>query len=771
MDSHVRKVALRLLAIGLAGAVSSCSNGKNGAQGAPGAAAVDRGSIAGSVKDQAGAAVAGAAVTTDPATVTAQTDTGGAFTLASIPIGAYAVVAAKTGYVGGRLDGVGVAAGATVHVTVAIAAAAPTAGSVSGTISGAKIGGAAALAGAQVCVEGTSTCTTTANDGTYTLSPVAPGFAFVSAAATGFLPGEARQAAYVAAGAAVTGADVTLSGKPPDAATYLGSTACLGCHSGLDPDVVAAWQGSAHASAFDRTTAHVDVTGWPAEPASCTAPGVLDSGVAAADPVDGATREVYLVRWMTGCGAGKPPFAMAFDATGTLDVLPVTGSAGGVATGAGACGNGGIVPAGTDCTANLGGAGATASKGWWQQEYLIAIGPAAKPSWVGWDTTNTPDDALVLPLAWNQRARGWIAAPDYSTDQGGTWSQSCSGCHEVGLRLALDATGHVASYSSAGANIGCEKCHGPGSAHVAASGDPKLIVNPRHLTAQAEREVCAQCHSQGVSSVSPAGAFGFAWNDQAAAGGGNFIAGVHALSGFQAGPSFGDPGFYWPALFPSSDHLTAVDVGASVHANNAYEKLTCAECHSGHGGTGGPLRFDRRDAKTGDDYAFQANDAVLRDDVACLACHATHGSFAGIALADAARYHLSMGGTALLNGAAFAPAASAQATSASLVATTVSQHMLAKAGMPAYYDPTGTVGGPVGRCASCHMPKTACTGSFFALPDARGNPANAIGDVTAHTFAVAWPDASLATVAAATSWDTVMPSSCGACHAAYRFAR
>jgi hypothetical protein len=93
--------------------------------------------------------------------------------------------------------------------------------------------------------------------------------------------------------------------------------------------------------------------------------------------------------------------------------MPVNGSAGGVATDAGQCGNGGIVPADAPCSANLGGAGASAAVGWWQQEYFVDIGTASKPSWVTWDTTGTPTDALVLPAAWNQRSQQWVPAPDY----------------------------------------------------------------------------------------------------------------------------------------------------------------------------------------------------------------------------------------------------------------------------------------------------------------------------------------------------------------------
>lgn len=791
-------VAAAFLALGLAACTGSTgptgatgqtgptgSTGPTGPTGPAGTPAVDRGTIAGTVKDPTGAPVAAATVSTDPATVTAQTDATGAFTLSSIPIGAYTVVASKTGYVDGKLTAVGVGAGGTVNVSLVLAVAPTTPGSLSGTIRGRKGNPAAStpVAGAQVCVEGTSNCATSAADGTYTLPGVAPGILFVSASATGFLTGETREATFLAAGAAVPGVDVTLSGMPSASATYVGSAGCPGCHTALPStaDLVTAWQNSAHVTAVDRSLGRLDVNGWPTAAANCTAPNTLDTGFTAPDPAVTTTtpdREVFLVRYAASC---TPAFAMAFDTNqnGTFDatdtILPVSASVGGVATGAGQCGNGGILPTSAPCAANYNAASGTptAEAGWWQQEYLFSISGTSKPAWVTW--TPPAGDMLVLPAAWNQRSHAWVPAPDYNAVQGMTWSTACAGCHEAGLSLAFDSGGNVTSYSAKALNIGCEKCHGPGSAHVGAGGDAQLIVNPAYLTAQSEREVCGQCHSQGVTSTSPSGALGFAWNDQATVGGGNFIPGVHALADFLSAPAYGDPEFYWPSGFPSVDHLTYQDVEANVHANNQFEKIACSSCHGGHGAAGGPFEFAKSSA-AGDAYVFQNNDAVLRNDVLCLACHATHGSFTPITLVDVANYHssapIATGATAtgivLKNGTAYTPAADVQAASTSLIASTVNAHMMATSAMPAYFDPDGAVSGmPVGRCSSCHMPKTTFTGSFFSGTDLRGKQANIIGDVSAHTTKVAWPDMSIATLGAATSWDTVMPNACGSCHTAY----
>ncbi len=754
-----------------------------GSTGSNGTPAVDHGAISGTVRDQIGSPVVAATISTDPSTIAAQTDTAGSFTLASIPIGAYTVVASKTGYIDSKLTGIGVGAGATMNVSLVLASVLPPAGSLSGRVLGRKgtSGVSSPVAGAQVCVEGGSLCANAQSDGTYTLTGVTPGFIFLSASATGYLLGETRQAAFLASGATVTGLDITLSGRPTNSATYVGTITCVSCHTSVSPSVVAAWQNSAHFKAFDRTLNSIDVTGWPAAPASGCTPTTMDTGFMATDPTvttGPMDREVFLVRYKTGCTTTSS-FAMALDTNqnGTVDgsdtIIPVTGSIGGVATGAGQCGNGGIIPANSPCSANLGGTGTTANIGWWQQEYLVSIASGTnKPGWVTWDTTSTPTDMLVLPATWNQRTQAWIPAPDYNPVQSMTFSAACSGCHETGLSFVTDTSGNVTSYSAVSQNIGCEKCHGPGSSHVSAGGDAQLIVNPTYLTAQSEREVCGQCHSQGVASTSPSGALGFAWNSLATVGGGNFIPGVHQLSDFQTAPAYGDPEFYWPSGFPSSDHITYTDFGGNVHANNSYEKMSCANCHSGHAGTGGPSKFQSTAGQSSDQYNFQNNDKILRNDVICLTCHATHGDFALISLTDVANYHISTGGAVQLNGTAFIPNSDQQTQSTDLISSLVNSHMMARAAMPAYFDPTGDVSGmPVGRCSSCHMAKTSFTGAFFSGLDANGKTANVIGDVTSHIFRVAWPVMSLETWSAATSWDGVMPNACGSCHKEYRFGK
>lgn len=124
----------------------------------------------------------------------------------------------------------------------------------------------------------------------------------------------------------------------------------------------------------------------------------------------------------------------------------------------------------------------------------------------------------------------------------------------------------------------------------------------------------------------------------------------------------------------------------------------------------------------------------------------------------------------LLNGTAWTVAATDQATSTQVIADAVNAHMLAQAGMPAYFDPMGAINGqPVGRCSSCHTMKTGWTSNFlFSGPDASGRTASISGDVSSHVFKVATAGHAALSVPGATVWSAIMPSACADCHVEYR---
>jgi predicted CXXCH cytochrome family protein len=70
----------------------------------------------------------------------------------------------------------------------------------------------------------------------------------------------------------------------------------------------------------------------------------------------------------------------------------------------------------------------------------------------------------------------------------------CDGCHSVNYNVQ---TRQVLEW-----NVGCEKCHGPGSEHVRSTA-PSTIVNPARLDYVRANDTCIQCHSQGQPRQKP----------------------------------------------------------------------------------------------------------------------------------------------------------------------------------------------------------------------------------------------------------------------------
>ena len=87
----------------------------------------------------------------------------------------------------------------------------------------------------------------------------------------------------------------------------------------------------------------------------------------------------------------------------------------------------------------------------------------------------------VLPCRWNRREQVWEAV---GSDPGPVWDEVCANCHVTGSGPARED------------GIGCEACHGPGSAHAASPAE----VLPFVFRADEPRRgasVCGSCHLQG----------------------------------------------------------------------------------------------------------------------------------------------------------------------------------------------------------------------------------------------------------------------------------
>jgi predicted CXXCH cytochrome family protein len=128
----------------------------------------------------------------------------------------------------------------------------------------------------------------------------------------------------------------------------------------------------------------------------------------------------------------------------------------------------------------------------WKQRYFKKVG----------------NDYFPLPSQWDVMHKIW--RPYHVADNGDWWAKFypdpagdnsarptgplCDGCHSVGYDIDKNT---VAEW-----NVGCERCHGAGSAH-ADHPTRDNIINPARMDYVHANDVCIQCHSQGQPLGNP----------------------------------------------------------------------------------------------------------------------------------------------------------------------------------------------------------------------------------------------------------------------------
>ncbi len=113
------------------------------------------------------------------------------------------------------------------------------------------------------------------------------------------------------------------------------------------------------------------------------------------------------------------------------------------------------------------------------------------------------------PLSWYTRKARWDLSPGFPAERHYRFTRRvgnhCLACHAGQVvneqADAVDRFSAETPFLEEG--IGCERCHGPGSAHIAAYQEGKevvaesLIVNPARLSRERQQDVCNQCHLEG----------------------------------------------------------------------------------------------------------------------------------------------------------------------------------------------------------------------------------------------------------------------------------
>jgi predicted CXXCH cytochrome family protein len=197
----------------------------------------------------------------------------------------------------------------------------------------------------------------------------------------------------------------------------------------------------------------------------------------------------------------------------------------------------------------------------WKQRYFTSIG----------------DDYFVFPAQWdvlNETWRRYYVEPGtdwwvehYSADQmQRPTGPLCDGCHSTNYDIE---TKQVTEW-----NVGCEKCHGAGEAHVR---DPSNynIVNPARLDNVRGTDVCIQCHSQGQPLETPLNEVYYDWPVGYQPG--DRLADYWRLEEYRLGEATFT---HWPDGSAHKNRMQGNDYVTSTMYTNG---VGCWDCHDVHG--------------------------------------------------------------------------------------------------------------------------------------------------------------------------------------------
>ena len=199
----------------------------------------------------------------------------------------------------------------------------------------------------------------------------------------------------------------------------------------------------------------------------------------------------------------------------------------------------------------------------WKQRYFTRIG----------------DDYFPLSAQWVVAKRQWLP---YMVPPTGDWwaafyppdnlqrptGPTCDGCHSVGYDIH---TKQVAEW-----NVGCERCHGPGSEHVVHP-ERGNILNPAAMDSVAANDTCIQCHSQGRPLTSPIEGKYYDWPV-------GFNVGLKLQDFWKLEDcTLGQTNFlYFPDCTAHKNRMQGNDFVQSVMYRHG---IRCSTCHDVHGTT------------------------------------------------------------------------------------------------------------------------------------------------------------------------------------------
>ena len=197
----------------------------------------------------------------------------------------------------------------------------------------------------------------------------------------------------------------------------------------------------------------------------------------------------------------------------------------------------------------------------WKQRYFTKVGNDYFPLPAQWDVNHR----IWRPYMVQPNTDWWV--PHYPADNmKRPTGPLCDGCHSVNYNVQ---TKTVVEW-----NVGCERCHGPGSEHVRRP-SPATIVNPARLDFVRANDTCIQCHSQGQPVANPIAGQYYDWP-----------------VGFHQGGNLKD---FWTleehklgetsfTHFPDgTGHKNRMQGNDFVQSQMYTHGVTCFSCHDTHG--------------------------------------------------------------------------------------------------------------------------------------------------------------------------------------------
>ena len=222
-----------------------------------------------------------------------------------------------------------------------------------------------------------------------------------------------------------------------------------------------------------------------------------------------------------------------------------------------------------------------------------------------------------------------VAATQALADPTMAGSEACKDCHTQEYAQYL-TTSHGRAQADGAAlpeKMGCETCHGAGSAHVAAGGDKKdpgfaTIGRPDKMAAAKANEICLGCHKGGEQ---------FYWQHSAHARKDLACVSCHSIHNSKDAAH---------AKLLKAENTTALcltchksnhlAMGKSAHMPIGSSGMSCADCHNPHGSAGPKqIRANSVNELCTNCHAdkrgpFLWEHAPVREN--CLTCHDAHSS-------------------------------------------------------------------------------------------------------------------------------------------------